>query len=65
MLEEGEVEEDEDDLETGGDLSDDPSTLPEDEPNFVPNQASWARLIIGFKVNTGWIWWSWIRVGLT
>ena len=40
MLEEGEVEEDEDDLETGGDLSDDPSTLPEDEPNFVPNQAS-------------------------
>ena len=38
--EEGEVEEDEDDLETGGDLSDDPSTLPEDEPNFVPNQAS-------------------------
>ena len=32
--EEGEVE---DDLETG-DLSDDPSTLPEDEPNFVPNQ---------------------------
>ena len=34
--EEGEVE-DEDDLETG-DLSDDPSTLPEDEPNFVPNQ---------------------------
>ena len=43
--EEGEVE---DDLETG-DLSDDPSTLPEDEPNFVPNQVNfgcnrkWAR----------------------
>ena len=34
--EEGEVE---DDLENG-DLSDDPSTLPEDEPNFVPNQVT-------------------------
>ena len=49
------MEEDEDDLETGGDLSDDPSTLPEDEPNFVPNQASLARLItcIGFSIQGG------------